>query len=218
LKASATGPDPERPRKSIGSTGMPRIFDRSRWILLPIGQDQGGWLDRRGSQIHGRFTTRWKLPDGTEKAHDERIVLGPRSMGAKAAERQLSERIRDFFKTHLKTFAPTISPNEESNFVYLLARVETDLKGDWKKNTLRVNEMYFRILREKLGSILSRDFGNPEMKEFIKGWLAELAEQDKSRSYIQHLLIYIRAAINEGMKRRLVHNVRRQLELRADDN
>jgi integrase len=65
--------------------------------------------------------------------------------------------------------------------------------------------MYFKILREKLGHIPARDFGNPEMKDFIKGWLAELADQDKSRSYIHHLLIFTRAAINEGMKRRLIH-------------
>jgi integrase len=184
---------------------MPKILDRSRWILLPIGQDQGGWLNRRGSEIHGRFTTRWKLPDGTEKAHDERIVLGPRSMGAKAAERQLSERIRDFFDTHLKAVATAVSPNDQSNFAYLLARVEADRKGDWKKNTVRINAMYFKILRGKLGHIPARDFGNPEMKEFIKAWIAELAEQEKSRSYIQHLLIFTRAAINEGMKRRLIH-------------
>src|ERR1035437_8515318 len=43
------------------------------------------------------------------------------------------------------------------------------------------------------------------MKEFIKGWLGELADQGKSRSCIQHLLIFTRAAINEGMKRRLIH-------------
>jgi integrase len=184
---------------------MPKILDRSGWTLLPIGQDQGGWLDRRGAQIHGRFTTYWRLPDGTQKARDERIVLGPRSMGAKAAEHQLSERIREFFATHIKTVAPTISPNNESNFAYLLARVEADRKGDWKKNTIRVNQMYFNILRAKLGHIPARDFGNPEMKEFIKGWLSELAEQGKSRSYIQHLLIFTRAAINEGMKRRLIH-------------
>jgi len=54
-------------------------------------------------------------------------------MGVKAAERQLSERIRDFFHAHLKTVAPAISPNDESNFAYLLARVEADRKGDWKK-------------------------------------------------------------------------------------
>lgn len=184
---------------------MPKILDRSRWTLLPIGQDQRGWLDRRGSHIHGRFTTHWRLPDGTQKARDERIILGPRSTGAKAAGRQLAERIRDFFDTHLKTVTPIISPNDESNFAYLLARVEADRKGDWKKNTVRVNDMYFNILRGKLGHIPARDFGNPEMKEFIKGWLGELADQDKSRSYIQHLLIFTRAAINEGMKRRLIH-------------
>jgi integrase len=184
---------------------MPKILDRSRWTLLPIGRDQGGWLDRRGAQIHGRFTTYWRLPDGTQKACDERIVLGPRSMGAKAAEHKLSERIREFFDTHIKTVALAISPNNESDFAYLLARVEADRSGDWKKNTLRVNQMYFNILRAKLGQIPARDFGNPEMKEFIKGWLTELAEQNKSRSYIQHLLIFTRAAINEGMKRRLIH-------------
>src|ERR1017187_6759252 len=136
---------------------MPKILDRSRWTLLPIGQDQRGWLDKRGSQIHGRFTTYWRLPDGTQKARDERIILGPRSTGAKAAERQLAERIRDFFDTHLKTVTPIISPNDESNFAYLLARVEADRKGDWKKNTVRVNDMYFNILRGKLGHIPARD-------------------------------------------------------------
>ena len=184
---------------------MPKILDRSRWVLLPIGHDQGGWLDRRGSQIHGRFTTYWRLPDGTQKARDERIVLGPRSIGVKAAEHQLSERIREFFDAHLAKVAPAITPNDESDFAYLLARVEADRKGDWKRNTVRINAMYFRILRAKLGHIPARDFGNPEMKEFIKAWIAELAEQEKSRSYIQHLLIFTRAAINKGMKRRLIH-------------
>jgi hypothetical protein len=101
---------------------MPKVLDRSRWTLLPIGQDQSGWLDRRGSQLHGRFTTRWKLPDGTEQSHDERIVLGPRSIGVKTGQRQLAERIRDFFQTHLKAAAPAISPNEDTNFAYLLGR------------------------------------------------------------------------------------------------
>jgi integrase len=73
------------------------------------------------------------------------------------------------------------------------------------KKTVRINAMYFKILRAKLGHIPARDFGNPEMKEFIKAWIAELPEQEKSRSYIQHLLIFTRAAIDEGMKRRLIH-------------
>jgi hypothetical protein len=94
---------------------MPKILDL--WTALDgrsfrPGRNQGGWLDRRGAQIHGRFTTYWRLPDGTEKARDERIVLGPRSIGANAAEHQLSQRIRDFFDTHLKTVAPVISPND----------------------------------------------------------------------------------------------------------
>jgi hypothetical protein len=44
------------------------------------------------------------------ESHDERIVLGSRSMGVKAAE-----RIRDFFETHLKSSAPAASPNDESS-------------------------------------------------------------------------------------------------------
>jgi len=32
-----------------------------------------------------------------------------------------------------------------------------------------------------------------------------MAEANKSKSYIQHLLIYARATINEGVKRRLIH-------------
>ena len=174
-------------------------------MLIPVGQDQRGWLHERGAEIHGRFTTYWRLPGGSEKTCDERIVLGPRSIGKKAAERRLHERIRDFFETHLKTAIAVVNPNYDSNFAYLLARVEADRRGDWRKNTVRINEMYFNILRGKLGHIPARDFRNPEVKELIKGWLSELAEEGKSRSYIQHLLIFTRSAINEGIKRRLIH-------------
>jgi hypothetical protein len=112
---------------------MPKILDL--WTALDGRSFRPGrtkvWLVSRGAQIHGRSTTYWRLPDGTEKARDERIVLGPRSIGANAAEHQLSQRIRDFFDTHLKTVAPVISPNDESNFSYLLARVETDHKREF---------------------------------------------------------------------------------------
>lgn len=184
---------------------MPKILARSGWALLPVGQNQRGWLNKRDSEIHGRFTTYWRLPDGSEKPCDERVVLGPRSMGTKAAERLLAERIRDFFETHLKTVIPVVNPNDDSTFAYLLGRVEAERRGDWKKNTIRINELYFNILRQKLGHIPARDFGSPDMKNFLKGWLSELAEANKSKSYIQHLLIYTRAAINEGIKRRLIH-------------
>ena len=184
---------------------MPKILNRSGWALLPVGQNQHGWLNKRDSEIHGRFTTYWRLPDGSEKTCDERVVLGPRSIGTKGAERLLAERIRDFFETHLKTVVPVVNPNDDSTFAYLLAKVEAERRSDWKKNTVRINEMYFKILRQKLGHIPARDLENPDMKNFLKGWLSELAEANKSKSYIQHLLIYTRAAINEGIKRRFVH-------------
>src|SRR6266852_9634288 len=125
---------------------MPKLLDRSGWVLLPVGQNQRGWLNKRDSEIHGRFTTYWRMPEGTEKACDERVILGPRSMGGKAAERLLAERIRDFFETHLKTVIPVVNPNDDSTFAYLLARVEAERRGDWKKNTIRINELYFNIL------------------------------------------------------------------------
>ena len=93
---------------------MPKILDRSRWILLSIGQDQGGWLDRRGSQIHGRFTTYWRLPDGTQKARDERIHLG----GTKLCAAQLPARVLAAFGGAVKLFC-ALTAVEETRIVRL---------------------------------------------------------------------------------------------------
>ena len=43
------------------------------------------------------------------------------------------------------------------------------------------------------------------MQDFLRSWLHELAADNLSRSYIQHVLIYLRAALNEAVKRQLVH-------------
>jgi integrase len=43
------------------------------------------------------------------------------------------------------------------------------------------------------------------MQDYLRGWLQDLAGKKLSRSYIQHLLIYLRAAPNEAVKRQLIH-------------
>jgi hypothetical protein len=68
-----------------------------------------------------------------------------------------------------------------------------------------MNEMYLTILRDKLGHIPIRDFGTVEMQDHLRGWLHGLAAKELSKSYIQHLLIYLRAALNEAVKRQLLH-------------
>jgi hypothetical protein len=68
-----------------------------------------------------------------------------------------------------------------------------------------MNEMYLTILRDKLGHIPIRDFGTVEMQDYLRGWLHGLAAKELSKSYIQHLLIYLRAALNEAVKRQLLH-------------
>jgi hypothetical protein len=43
------------------------------------------------------------------------------------------------------------------------------------------------------------------MQDYLRGWLNELATRNLSKSYIQHLLIYLRATLNEAVKRQLIH-------------
>jgi hypothetical protein len=65
--------------------------------------------------------------------------------------------------------------------------------------------MYLKVLRDKLGHIPIRDFGTVEMQDYLRGWLNDLAAKQLSKSYIQHVLIYLRASLNEAAKRQLVH-------------
>ena len=65
--------------------------------------------------------------------------------------------------------------------------------------------MYLKVLQDKLGHVPIREFGTVEMQDHLRGWLHELAENELSKSYIQHVLIYLRAALNEAVKRQLVH-------------
>jgi hypothetical protein len=76
---------------------MPKVVDRSKWILLPDGQNQTGWLENSGATVYGCFRTHWRLPDGTERTWRERVVLDTPSRGVKAAERLLIDKIREFF-------------------------------------------------------------------------------------------------------------------------
>jgi hypothetical protein len=80
---------------------MPRVVDRARWILLPAGQNQSGWLENSGGKLYGCFRTTWRLPDGTERTWRKRLHLSDRPMGVKAAERLLIDKMREFFALRL---------------------------------------------------------------------------------------------------------------------
>ena len=184
---------------------MPRVVDRSKWILLPDGQNQTGWLETAGSTLYGCFRTRWRLPDGAERKWRERIELGTQGMGVKAAGRLLIDRMREFYNSHLTAAGLPAKGTPDTTFIWLLEKVKQVRMPDWKPNTLRINEMYLKILSDKLGHIPIRDFGSVEMQDCLRDWLQELAAKDLSRSYVQHVLIYLRAALNEALKRQLVH-------------
>jgi hypothetical protein len=79
---------------------MPKIVDRSKWILLDHGPDQRGWIEHVGKVMYGAFRTQWRLPDGSERAWRERVKLGAHTMGVKAAERLLIAKISEYFDTH----------------------------------------------------------------------------------------------------------------------
>ena len=184
---------------------MPKVVDRSKWILLDHGRDQRGWIERVAKVMYGAFRTRWRLPDGSEREWRERMKLGIHTMGVKAAERLLITKISEYFDTHLTSAGLRPKGTPDTTFAWLLEKVKEVRSADWKANTARINNMYLTILREKLGHIPIRDFGTVEMQDYLRGWLHELAANDLSKSYIQHVLIYLRAGLNEAVKRQLVH-------------
>jgi integrase len=184
---------------------MPKKVDRSKWVLLDHGRDQKGWLEQAGKFLYGAFRARWRMPNGTERDYRERVKLGVPSMGLKAAERLLITKIGEFFDTHLTASGLQSKATPDATFSWLLEKVKEIRQADWKLNTARINEMYLKILRDKLGHVPIRDFGTVEMQDYLRGWLQELASKNLSRSYVQHVLIYLRAALNEAVKRQLVH-------------
>ncbi len=162
---------------------MPKVVDRSKWILLDHGRDQLGWIEPIGKVMYGAFRTRWRLPDGSERDWRERLKLGAHTMGVKAAERLLITKIKEFFDTHATSAGLPAKFTPDTTFAWL--------------------------------HIPIRDFGSVEMQDYLRGWLQELAADALSKSYIQHVLIYLRA-LNEAVKRQLVHfNYARELKLPA---
>jgi hypothetical protein len=180
---------------------MPKMVDRSKWILLEHGRDQRGWIEKAGKVMYGAFRTRWRLPDGSERDWRERVKLGAQTTGIKAAERSLITKIAEFFDTHVTSAGLPPKGTPDTTFAWLLDKVKEVRSADWKANTARINAMYLTILRDKLGHIPIRDFGTVEMQDYLRGWLHELAAKGLSKSYIQHVLIYLRAGLNEAVKR-----------------
>jgi hypothetical protein len=146
---------------------MPKVVDRSKWVLLDHGQDQRGWIERSGKILYGGFRTRWRLPDGSERDYRERVALGGPSTGVKAAERLLTQKIAEFFQVNLTAAGLPAKGTLDTTFSWLLEKVKEARSPDWKKNTARVNEMYLQILGAKLGHIPIRDFGTVEMQDFL---------------------------------------------------
>jgi integrase len=117
----------------------------------------------------------------------------------------LIDKIREFFNAHMTAAGLPAKGTPDTAFAWLLEKVKEARAPDWKPNTALINAMYFKVLGDKLGHIPVRDFGTVEMQDYLRGWLHDLAGKGLSRSYIQHVLIYLRAALNEAVKRRLVH-------------
>jgi integrase len=183
---------------------MPKIVDRSRWILLDKGQEQAGWLEQSDTTMFRCFRTWWRTPDGCENYWKKRVALGPESMAKKAARTKLRDEIKRFDEVRL---TPTHyhRPEPDTRFEWLLERVKATREGEWKPTTKSVNEMYLRVLRNKLGGIPVDQFGTIEMQDHLREWLQQLTREGYSKSYIQHTLIYLWAALNEAVKRKLVH-------------
>jgi integrase len=181
-----------------------------------MGRDQLGWLEKAGGCLYGCFRTHWKIPDGESRTWREWVELGSPSVGTKAAKRMLIGQIQEFFNSRLQAAGMPAKATGSDTFSWLLARVEETRRADWKPNTARINTMYLKVLRDKLGRLPIQDFGTVEMQDYLRGWLQELAKSGLSRSYVQHVLIYLRAALNEALKRQLVHyNYANELKLPA---
>src|SRR3954470_2129280 len=126
-------------------------------------------------------------------------------MSKKVAAKELGPKMAEFFEVGLQ--GPSVPPKAtpDSTFGWLVDRVEANRCSDWKPNTRCTNRMYFAVIKKKLGQFPIRDFSEVEMQDYLRGWLGELAGDGKSKSYIQHILIYVRAALDEAQKRRLLH-------------
>jgi len=114
---------------------MPKVVDRSKWVLLDHGQDQRGWIERSGKILYGGFRTRWRLPDGSERDYRERVALGGPSTGVKAAERLLTQKIAEFFQVNLTAAGLPAKGTLDTTFSWLLEKVKEARSPDWKKNT-----------------------------------------------------------------------------------
>jgi integrase len=126
-------------------------------------------------------------------------------MGTKPAQRLLIQKINEFFDARLNASGLPAKVTPDGSFSWLLEKLKEARGADWKSNTKRINSMYLGILSKKLGHIPIRDFATVEMQDFVRGWLHEMAGRGLSKSYIQHVLIYLRAALNEAVKRQLIH-------------
>src|SRR3954454_23233882 len=119
---------------------MPKMVDRSRWLLLAKGQDQAGWLEQSETTMFGCFRTWWHTADG-EKSWKKRVPLGVHSISKKSARSKLRDEIKRFYDLQLRP-GQSNGPQPDARFEWLLERVRSTREGDWKPTTKTINEMY----------------------------------------------------------------------------
>jgi integrase len=115
------------------------------------------------------------------------------------------ESITEFFTKRLPPSSDTPTPSDENSFCWLIEKVKSSREADWKPNTKRINVVYLSVLQKKFGHVPIRDMASVEAQDFMRAWLQSLAAEGKSSSYIRHLLTYLRAGLNEAVKRKLIH-------------
>jgi hypothetical protein len=119
---------------------MPKIVDRSKWILLEHGRNRRGSIEPVGKVMCGAFRTRWKLPDGSTREWRERVKLGAHTMGVKAAGRLLIAKTSeyfDYFDSHVTAAGLPLKGTPDTTFAWLLEKVKEARHADWKANTAR---------------------------------------------------------------------------------
>lgn len=182
---------------------MPKKKDLTGWTLLPEGMNQSGWVETSKNLTFGRFNTIWRRPDGMKDTYRPSLELGPAKMSKKKAEQILANIIPQWFREHL-TSSASLPVNGQSTFGDWLDKVWSLREKTWRPKSRDINRYYFQKIREKLGHHQIQDFDKYDMRDYIQDWLQTLALEGYSRSFIGHLLTYVRAVYDLAVERQAI--------------